>query len=199
MQQCTRCKQFTQCSNMCTRKERQSNKNKYDILCDMYDIYHYQEYFYCDECGPKHVGLQCFRCQKIGCGHDVWRCDLCSQLVCFNSEHSLRISGFTCCVECCESRVDLKNKMIALIQHFPPEILGHIGYELLKLDPLPYKKALLIRYQNLKHCVDCGTHCTVQLRRIKCKCSRPAKRAQYKCIACYDKKEWTCKKCNFHS
>lgn len=188
LQQCERCKEYRPCETRCHRRERRSD---YD-----YVLYGSHDYWYCEACGPRHVDLKCGRCGRVGCAHDLWRCHLCARRVCFESAHSLRIEGRTCCVECCVERVDVRAKAVGLVRHLPPGIVGHVGWALERLDPLPYAEALAVWARTRPVCVDCGdADDTVRKRRATCACSRRAKCTEHRCDAC-SSVPWACKKCS---
>jgi len=154
-------------------------------------------YRLCEECHATHIGRVCERCERQGCAHEVVECGECGRRVCFESAHSVRVAGRTCCLECLVQRVDTKPKLVALFGHMPTGIIGHVAW-VMERDASAHAAAYATRVRTWSACRKCGVRAPGQrTRRVVCSgrdCARVLSIKPH-CVACFASQEWWCHKC----
>lgn len=155
---------------------------------------------YCDECRALHVGRVCAECGRAGCWHEVPDCLECQRPVCFESAHSVRVQGRTCCLECCQQRVDTRSRVAALSSHLPAGVVAHVGY-VLQQTTRSYAAALRTRESTWQACGACGSRePETRPRHTPCVggCLRRRRLPGRMCAACYLAHDWRCRKCTIN-
>jgi hypothetical protein len=145
---------------------------------------------YCRDC----VIRRCCQCQRLtGCPCEIWECTVCRRPVCFfDRDHSVRVDRTTCCLECVRSMVDVRGRVVALLDHLPAGIVRAIaGVEERSVGR--YERALERTASQWPRCTGCRQRVpSIPRVSLECRCGRVTKAERPRCDRC---REWACRAC----
>jgi len=146
---------------------------------------------YCRAC----VDRQCTRCDRLtACPPEIWDCAVCRRPVCFfNRDHSVRVDRTTCCLECVRALVDVRGRVVALLEHLPAGIVRAVA-GVAERSVGTYELALRRTASQWPRCTGCGERVpSIPRVSLECdRCGRATKSQKPRCEGC---RAWRCREC----
>ena len=149
---------------------------------------------YCQEC----LGRECTRCRRAPyCPREVSDCAVCGRPVCFfERDHSVRMDRTTCCLECVRGVLDVRGRVVALLDHLPAGIVRAIAC-VEERSVGRYERALKRTASQWPKCTGCRERVpSIPRVPLVCdSCGRVTKSEKPRCVDCRAWRTWRCRAC----